>query len=448
MFPAQTYRNRRQALMSHVSSGLILLPANGDAPMNYQGNIYPFRQDSNFRYFAGLNQPDLTLVIDVEAGQSTLYGEDISLDHIIWMGEQPSMRELADSAGIEKTGSPRELAELLSSQKRKVHYLPPYREERFRQLQDWLGISRTAIEAGVSQEAVRGVIALRSIKSAEEITEMEKAVNTTRRMHHAAMEHAAPGMLEAELAGLIEGIAIQADGRLSYPAIVSRNGQILHNHYHGNELQKGDLVLIDAGAETPTGYAGDVTRTFCVGRDMDAKQQAVYDIVKKAEENIIADLRPGLPYQSCHRQALTIIASGLKELDLMKGDPSEAAASGAAGLFMPHGLGHLIGLDVHDMEDLGEDLVGYTDSIKRSEQFGTRSLRLGRELEAGFVITVEPGIYFIPALIERWKADGKFTDFINYEALKTYYDFGGIRIEDDVLITEDGYRVLGDPIRK
>lgn len=448
MFSASTYHNRRQSLARKVGSGLILLPGNGEAPMNYLHNTYPFRQDSNFRYFAGLNQPDLCLLIDAETGQSTLYGTEITLDHVIWMGDQPSLRERAERAGIEAVGSPAELATSLVKTDRKVHYLPPYREERFRQLQDWLGISRTSVEANFSVEATRAVIELRSKKTAEEIEQMELAVNTTRRLHHAARDHAQPGMLEAEVAGLIEGIAIQAGGRLAYPAIVTRNGQILHNHYHGNQLKTGDLLLIDAGAETPTGYAGDVTRTWCIGREMDERQRHVYDTVRRAEEQVIADLKPGVPYRDYHRQANEIIAAGLIELGVMKGDPKAATVAGATALFMPHGLGHMIGMDVHDMEDLGEDRVGYDAEIQRSEQFGLKSLRLGRRLQEGFVITVEPGIYFIPALIDRWRSEGKHTDFIDYAALENFRDFGGIRIEDNVLITADGARVLGEAIGK
>lgn len=448
MFSATTYQKRRHLLAQDVNSGLILLPGNGEAPLNCPDNIYPFRQDSSFRYFAGVNQADLTLVINADDGSSSLYGDDITLDHIVWMGEQPSIRELANRSGIDKIGSLANLATLLTNTSQQVHYLPAYREARFRQLQDWLGISRPNVEANFSVELIKAVIKQRSIKSAEEVAEMEIAVATTRRMHHSAMDLASPGITEAFVAGLIEGMAIQDGGRLAYPAIVTRNGHILHNHYHGNELNTGDLLLIDAGAESASGYAGDITRTCCVGRELDNQQRPIYDLVKKAEEDIIADLKPGVPYRDYHLRAGEIIAAGLKDIGLMKGDPAEAVAAGAHALFMPHGLGHMIGLDVHDMEDLGEDLVGYNDDIKRSEQFGTRSLRLGRKLEAGFVITVEPGIYFIPALIDRWKADGLHKDFINYDALPAYRNFGGIRIEDNILITESGNRVLGTGIRK
>ncbi|MEM6772280.1 MAG: M24 family metallopeptidase, partial [Bacteroidota bacterium] len=325
-------------------------------------------------------------------------------------------------------------------------FLPPYRRARQGYLAEQLGtfdkLSGTA-DAGCSVELIRAVVGLRSVKSAEELEQMDLAVKTSMKMHAAAQAHAAPGQLEAEVAGLIEGIAISANGRLSYPAIVTKNGHVLHNHYHGNVLQRGDLLLIDAGAETPTGYAGDITRTFAVGAPMTAKQQAVWDIVQHAKTDCIAALRPGITYRSVHDQAGRIITDGLKAIGLMRGDTDAAVAAGAHALFMPHGLGHMIGLDVHDMEDLGEDYVGYDATTTRSAQFGTRSLRLGRELRAGFALTVEPGIYFIPALIDRWRADGTCAEFINFSALEAYRDFGGIRLEDNVVVTEGGSRVLG-----
>lgn len=484
MFTSAIYRARRAELAKAVGQGLLLLPANGEAPMNYADNIYPFRQDSTFRYFTGLNLPDLVLLIDADTGHSFLYGEDFSIDHIIWMGQQPSVAHLAEQAGIREYGDLQALRQRLASSTQPVYFLPPYRAERREQLLGWLGgradFQQAYKEGGAPAQAgtqyghtsagampmdvavffkmltqrpgnlqlIRSVIQQRAIKSAEEIAEMEIAVNTTRAMHHRAIEIAAAGMTEAEVAGELEGIAIAAGGRLSYPAIVTRNGHILHNHYHGNILRKGDLLLIDAGAESASGYAGDITRTLCVGSSRSQQQEEIYQIVKKAEEDVIRDLRPGIPYAHYHQQAALIIAEGLRGLGLMKGDPKEAVAAGAHALFFPHGLGHMIGLDVHDMEDLGEDLVGYDDEIQRSSQFGTRSLRLGRRLEAGFVLTVEPGIYFIPALMDLWQQEGRYSDFINYPALAAYRDFGGIRLEDNVLITATGSRVLGEPIEK
>ncbi len=486
MFAPTVYRERRAKLAQAVGQGLLLLPANSEAAMNYKDNTYPFRQDSHFRYFTGLNLPDLLLLMDADTGHSFLYGNEIDLHHVVWMGPQPSLADLAAQAGIREWGSLAQLATRLSDSRQSIYFLPPYRAERREQLLTYLqnttdfqaaltSLSRGAnssmpssnsgINAGASvlpsasvlevllqrpanQALIKAVIALRSIKSEAEVAEMEIAVNTSRAMHHRAKEIAAPGKSEAMIAGELEGIAIAAGGRLSYPAIVSRNGHILHNHYHGNILKKGDLLLIDAGAESSSGYAGDITRTLCIGGAMEPQQKAIYDLVRQAEEAVIAALRPGIPYWHYHQQAALVIAEGLRAIGLMKGEPAAAVEAGAHALFFPHGLGHLIGLDVHDMEDLGEDLVGYNEQIRRSSQFGTRSLRLAKPLEAGFVLTVEPGIYFIPTLIDRWQAEGQHQDFINYQALAAYRDFGGIRLEDNVLITETGSRVLGEPIAK
>lgn len=440
MFPAATYQARRQTLAAAIPSGLALILGNGESPMNYAGNDYPFRQDSNFRYFAGHARPDLALTVDA-AGRSQLWGDDVSLDHIVWMGEQPAVRELAAAVGADYGGTRAQLAELLTRHADEVRYLPPYRAARRDYLRATVGHHDRP-----DGDLVRAVIAQRSVKSAAEIAEMEKAVRTSLQMHAAARRHAAPGQLEAAAAGVVEGIAVAAGGRLAYPAIVTRNGHVLHNHYHGNVLEAGDLLLIDAGAETPSGYAGDLTRTFAVGRPLTDRQRAVYNIVDRARTEAIAAARPGVANFDLHLGAGRTIAAGLKDLGLIKGDPAEAVAAGAHALFMPHGLGHMIGLDVHDMEDLGEDLVGYDAEFTRSEQFGTRNLRLGKRLAEGYVITVEPGIYFIPVLIDRWRAEGKHADFIDYEALAAYRDFGGIRLEDDVVITAEGSRTLGEKV--
>ena len=437
MFSAQTYTTRRQKLADALRDGLILLPGNGEAAMNYTGNTYPFKQDSNFRYFAGHNRPDLVLIVDAGSGESYLYGDDPTLDDIVWMGEQPLVKELAERIGARYGGKLNQLESALA-RATTVHFLPPYREERRRQLRAWFGTDRQPSEA-----LIRAVVEQRAVKSAEEIAEMNVATRTSLAMHEAARANLRAGMTEAEVAGLIEGLAISAGGRLAYPAIVSRNGHILHNHHHGNTLKDGDLLLIDAGAEAPSGYAGDITRTFPVSGTLDDRQQAVYAIVDRAKDEAIAALRPGVPYRDLHDASARTIAAGLKDLGLMKGDPAEAVAAGAHALFYPHGLGHLIGLDVHDMEDLGEDLVGYDAEFTRSPLFGTRNLRLGRRLRENMVVTVEPGIYFIPFLTDRWRAEGKHTDFINYAALDAYRGFGGIRLEDDVVVGAAGPRVLG-----
>ncbi len=437
MFTKTTYQARRQRLAQDVASGLVYLPGNKETPRNYAGNIYPFRQDSNFRYFAGHDIPALALTIDAGSGASKLWGEDTDLDHVIWMGEQPGVLELAERIGADYGGGLADLEALLRKYRNEVHFLPPYRAERKAAISALLGK-----EAQASEPLIRAVIDQRSLKSAAEIEQMSVAVSTSMAMHAAAHAHAAPGQLEHETAGLLEGMAIAAGGRLAYPAIVTRNGHILHNHYHGNVLRKGDLLLIDAGAESTSGYAGDITRTFAIGAPLSSKQADIYRLVDKAKRICMDSCRPGVPFSELHDLAGKIIFSGLSDLGLTKGDPNEAVAAGAHALFMPHGLGHMIGLDVHDMEDLGEDLVGYDEEFQRSTQFGTRNLRLGRRLREGYVITVEPGIYFIPALMDRWQGEGLHTDFINYGKVNSYRDFGGIRLEDNVAITAEGSKTL------
>lgn len=448
-FPSSTYTHRRKGLVAQLDKGIILLIGNDDAGMNYSGNTYFYRQDSTFLYYCGIDQPGLSAIIDIESGEATIYGDELSIDDIVWMGQQATIRSKAEKAGIHKVEPAAKLAEALQAAKgRDIHYLPPYRGTH--QLRYWnlLGIAPQDQKAGVSVSLINAVVAQRSIKTAEEVVELEKAVRVTNRMHLAAMRGAAPGVSEAHLTGLVHSEARAGGGNLSFPIILSVDGQILHNHHHDNVLKEGDLVLCDSGAEVLSRYSGDMTRTFPAGATFTQKQKEVYQIVLDANMGVINALKPGVPYRDMHDLSSRVIASGLKELGLMKGNVDEAVAQGAHALFFPHGLGHMMGLDVHDMENLGEDHVGYNDSIKRSDLFGTAYLRLGREMESGFVLTVEPGIYFIPELMDTWKAEGKHTDFINYDKLDAYRDFGGIRIEDDYLITEDGGHLLGDHVPK
>lgn len=452
MFSKATYVSRRQQLMSDVKDGgLILLLGNEESSKNYKDNTYRFRQDSNFLYFLGHDHPHLAAVIDPESGETTLFGDDLSIDHIVWMGPQPSMRERAERVGAAKVAEYDALSATLAQAAqagRPIHYLPPYRPENVLKLIRWLGLSPDEVEKGASVDLIKAVVKQAAHKTAEEIAEIEKAVTISGQMHVAAMRSARPGIKEAELAGIVEGIAIGAGGDVAYPVILTINGQTLHNHYHGNVLKSGQLVLGDFGAETAMHYAGDITRTFPVDPKFTSRQKDIYELVLKAEVDGIKSLKPGIPYRDVHLQTARIMADGLKDLGLMKGDMEAAVAEGAHALFFPHGLGHMLGLDVHDMEDLGEQYVGYSDTIKRSEQFGLNALRLGRELEPGFVLTVEPGLYFIPELIDQWQEAGKFKDFINYDKVAEYRDFSGVRIEDNVLITEEGSRILGAPIPK
>ncbi len=451
MFAKEVYWQRRKMLRAMVGEGLILFAGNEESSMNYSANTYHFRQDSSFLYFFGINKPGFYGVCDVDNDRDTLYGDDFTIDDIIWMGEQPAVSDLAAGVAVETSASVNELATLLKQAMqsgRKVHLLPPYRGDHKVKLAQLMDVDHKVLSGLISQELIDSVVKLRSHKDQFEISEIEKAVAVAGIMHTTAMKMAYPGNFERELAGAIEGIALSHGGPVSFPVILSMDGQTLHNHYHGNELSEGRMVVCDAGAETAMCYASDITRTFPVGGKFSTQQKEIYNIVLNANTETIEASIPGRTYREVHLMAARIIAGGLKELGLMKGDLDEAVAAGAHALFFPHGLGHMLGLDVHDMEGLGENHVGYSDSLKRSEQFGLAYLRLGRELEPGFVITNEPGCYFIPALIDQWKGEKKHTQFINYDEVKKYRAFGGVRIEDDVLITDTGSRVLGTPIPK
>ncbi len=451
MFSADTYSQRRKILKEKLGSGLVLLLGNEDSPMNYKANIYHFRQDSSFLYYFGLDMPHLAGVIDIDENKEIIFGDELTMDDIVWTGPLPSIVEQAAAVGVEETmpyNKIRNILQAAQAQRKTIHFLPPYRAENQVKLSNYIDLDYAAVAQHASVSLVKAVIAQRAVKSDDEIAEMEKAVNTTRAMHMTVMSGARAGMKEQDLVGVATNIAIANGGNLSYPVIMTIDGQTLHNHHHHNTLQSGLLVLGDFGAETAMRYAGDITRTFPVDNTFTSRQKDIYNIVLKAEEDCIASLRPGITYQQTHLKAASIITNGLKALGLMKGSTEDAVQAGAHALFFPHGLGHMIGLDVHDMEDLGEDLVGYNETTKRIDQFGTKYLRLGRTLEEGFVLTVEPGIYFIPELIDQWKAEGKHSDFLNFDKISEYKNFSGIRIEDNVLITGDGYRVLGDRIPK
>ncbi len=449
MFSKEVYIQRRARLKAMVKQGLILILGNSDAPMNYPSNTYHFRQDSTFLYFFGLDHQGLAGVIDAESGEEILFGDDYTLDDTIWMGPQTSIREKGETVGIQKTKAFSELSKGISralKEGRQIHFTPPYRGENTMLLADLLDIHHREVATKASHGLIKACIELRSIKEPCEIEEMEKHMAVAYKMHTTAMQMAHPGVSEQEITGALEGISMSGGGIVSFPVICSVRGETLHNHYHGNILKKGDLLLVDAGSESPLHYATDHTRTSPVGGNFTPLQRNIYQIVLNANNRAFEAMKPGLPYRDIHLLAARVIASGLKELGLMKGDVNEAVEAGAHALFMPHGLGHMIGLDVHDMEDYNETLVGYDDEIERSSQFGLTALRLGRRLQAGFTITNEPGIYFIPALIDSWKGQKRFTDFIDYKELEKFKGFGGIRLEDDILITPDGARILGHRI--
>jgi len=451
MFKKEVYTERRNKLKKELKSGLVLSPGNAEASFNYPANTYHFRQDSNFLYFFGLDHPDLAGVLDIDNNKDYIFGNDVDMHDIIWMGPQPLIKDRAAKAGIENTAPFSHLGEFLNEaikSGRNIHFLPPYRGEHLILLNQLLGLSTDKVKDYVSEELIKAIVKLRSVKDKYEIVEIEKAVDIAYEMHITAMKMAMHGVVEREIAGTIEGISLAKGGPVSFPIILSINGQTLHNHYHGNTLVKDRMMITDAGAETTMHYASDITRTVPVGGKFNKRQKEIYEIVLAANMKAIEAIKPGIPYKEIHLLVCKIITKGLKELGLMKGDPNEAVKQGAHTLFMPHGLGHMMGMDVHDMEGLGENYVGYDKNTKRSGKFGTAFLRLGKELQTGFVLTVEPGIYFIPELFAQWKAEKKFTEFINYNKVETYLDFGGIRIEDDVLVTETGHRILGKPIPK
>ena len=451
MFSADVYVERRKLLRTDVGSGLILLLGNEESPMNYADNQYPFRQDSSFLYFFGLDCPGLAAVIDVDQNNECVFGDNLTVDDIIWTGSQPSLKEKCWKVGISETAGLDKLPAVLSKaveQHRKIHFLPQYRTGNVLKVQQLLQINPSVIHEHVSEPLIRAVVAQRSIKTENEIAQIEKALEISYEMQMLAMKMSKPGVYERQVAGAMEAVALSNGSRFAFPTIFSIHGETLHNLYHGNVMKDGDIAINDSGAESPLHYASDITRTIPISGKFSQKQKEIYAIVLNAQEKAIEAIKPGIEFRNIHLLACQSLATGLKELGLIKGNIEEAVNAGAHTLFFQCGLGHMMGLDVHDMEALGEDYVGYTDTIKRNHNFGFRSLRLGRALEPGFVLTVEPGIYFIPELIDRWKADKKNSQYINYDMVEKYKDFGGIRIEDDVLVTENGHRVLGKKIPK
>jgi len=445
MFSKDTYRKRRTQLQNRIDGGLLLFLGNGESPMNYADNCYPFRQDSSYLYYFGLDQPDLAAVVDVDEGTSIIFGDELTIDHIVWVGDLPTVAERAERVGVTDTRPREDLAEVVGAAAaagRSVRYLPPYRAENSILLHELLGVPLREAADRASLDFIRAVVDQRSIKSDEEIVELDKTVDISVEMHIAAMRMARPGMLESEIAAEVERVAVAAGGRISFPVIATIHGETLHNHFHGNTLSDGDLFLLDAGAETAMGYAGDLSSTFPVSSTFSGRQRTIYELQLAAYNTAVAMLAPGVSNRDVHFAAARVIADGMKDLGLMKGDIDEALAAGAHAMFFPCGVGHMMGLDVHDMEDLGEIHVGYGGEAK-STQFGLKSLRLGRELESGFVITIEPGIYFVPQLMDLWRSQNHCADFLDFDALDQWRDFGGIRNEEDFLITAEGARRLG-----
>ncbi|WP_251952801.1 aminopeptidase P family protein [Salinibacter ruber] len=453
MFAPATYRSRRRTLVEHErpDSGLVLLLGNRRSPRNYVDNPHPFRQDGTFLYYFGLDRPDLYGLIDLDAGASTLYGEEATLDDVVWEGEQTALWEDAAAVGIDTVDPPSALDARIAQarqQGRPVHVLPPYRDEHRLRLETLLGRPHTQLDDAVSEPLIRAVVRQRSVKSSEEVAEIETALERTAQAHACAQGRAIPGASEQEIVGAMTGLLTTEGSTFSFTPTCSVRGEVLHNHSYPNTLEEGDLLLVDAGATSPCHYAGDVTRVTPVGGGFTPQQRAIYDAVLSAQTAAINAVAPDVPFIEIHKHAARTLTEHLIDLGLMQGAADEAVAAGAHALFFPHGLGHMMGLDVHDMESLGETFVGYAEDQTPPDQFGLHTLRLGRPLRPGFVITVEPGCYFIPPLIKQWREERRHERFINYERVEDFLGFGGIRIEDDMLVTEDGARILGPDIPK
>jgi len=444
MFSKETYISRRQELKELVGEGVIILFGNNEAPMNYPANAYaPMRQDSSFLYYFGQHCDGLVGVIDIDNDTEMLFGDDIDVEDIVWMGYTPSVADLAAEVGITKTAPMSNLTAYIKRQTSKIHFLPPYRFDTKIQIMDLLGIHPSQQKEAASLDLIKAVVKMRATKSAEEIAYIEAACDVGYAMHTTAQLLIKPGVTERFVAGQVDGIARSLAQGNSFATIFSQHGEIMHGNPSDAKLEDGRLVLCDAGCEL-NDYCSDHTRTMPVNGKFTQRQLEIYSIVEACHDYVLDVAKPGVKYMDVHFAVCRLMTERLKELGLMKGDTNEAVAAGAHAMFLPHGLGHMMGMDVHDMEGLGQIYVGFDEETRPNlEQFGTNCLRMGRKLEEGFVMTDEPGIYFIPALIDDWKASGHCKEFLNFDKLETYKDFGGIRIEDDILITKDGCRFLG-----
>ncbi len=446
MFSAKTYAARRQTLRSKIGSGIIILPGNMFSPNNYPNNAYYFRQDSSFLYYFGLNIPALFGVIDADSGEEALYGDDFTVEDIIWTGPQPTLRELGEKVGISATFPMAELKGRLRkaiTMGRKIHYLPPYRGETKLQLCDLLGLQPALLHDYKSVELMFAVIEMREKKSAEEIEEMERAFLIGYQMHLTAMKMCRPGRIEREISGAIEGVSKSLGSGVSFPSIVSQHGETLHNLSCDGVLTEGRMLLVDAGGETVNNYCSDHTRTYPVSGKFTERQKDVYNVVLAAHDHVARIVKPHMMYTDIHNAAYKVLAEGLIGLGLIHGTASDAVASGAMTLFMPHGLGHGLGMDVHDCEGMGERSFDYSQLAERAARSATCVYRAAWRIEPGTVMTDEPGLYFIPALIDKCRAEGLYKGIVDYDKLDSYRDFGGIRIEDDLVVTEDGCRMMG-----
>lgn len=453
MFSKEVYARRRQTLVAKMADsaaegkrGIALFIGNTEAPAQYKDNCYKFRQDSTWLYFFGIDQPLYAAIIDLDNGNETIFANDVEIGDIIWMGPQPSVASVAASVGVEKSAPYTDLnaaAAKVLAEGRPVHFVKPSRYYNTMKIASLLGCGTDEVAGRFSLALTKAIISMRLVKEDCEIEAIDDACNLGYEMHTVARNSIVPGIIEQEIVGKMDGVTLSKGWGVSFPTILTQHGETLHNHLHDKIIEPGKLMVIDAGAESNVHYASDFTRTYPTSGKFTAKQREIYQIVCDCNEFAFSMTRPGISYREVHLKTMHLMLEELRALDIVRGDVQDMVEAGIAGLFMPHGLGHNMGLDVHDMEDYGENYVGYDDDQSRSPQLGLGSLRMARKLVPGNVITDEPGIYFIPALIEKWKSEKTDQGFVNYSKLESYYDFGGIRLEDDVLVTADGARRLG-----
>ena len=453
MFSKEVYARRRQTLVAKMADsaaegkrGIALFIGNTEAPAQYKDNCYKFRQDSTWLYFFGIDQPLYAAIIDLDNGNETIFANDVEIGDIIWMGPQPSVASVAASVGVEKSAPYTDLNAAVAkvlAEGRPVHFVKPSRYHNTMKIASLLGCGTDEVAGRFSLALTKAIISMRLVKEDCEIEAIDDACNLGYEMHTVARNSIVPGIIEQEIVGKMDGVTLSKGWGVSFPTILTQHGETLHNHLHDKIIEPGKLMVIDAGAESNVHYASDFTRTYPTSGNFTAKQREIYQIVCDCNEFAFSMTRPGISYREVHLKTMHLMLEELRALDIVRGDVQDMVEAGIAGLFMPHGLGHNMGLDVHDMEDYGENYVGYDDDQRRSPQLGLGSLRMARKLVPGNVITDEPGIYFIPALIEKWKSEKTDQGFVNYSKLESYYDFGGIRLEDDVLVTADGARRLG-----
>lgn len=453
MFSKDVYARRRQTLVAKMADsaaegkrGIALFIGNTEAPAQYKDNCYKFRQDSTWLYFFGIDQPLYAAIIDLDNGNETVFANDVEIGDIIWMGPQPSVASVAASVGVEKSAPYTDLNAAVAkvlAEGRPVHFVKPSRYYNTMKIASLLGCGTDEVAGRFSLALTKAIISMRLVKEDCEIEVIDDACKLGYEMHTVARNSIVPGIIEQEIVGKMDGVTLSKGWGVSFPTILTQHGETLHNHLHDKIIEPGKLMVIDAGAESNVHYASDFTRTYPTSGKFTAKQREIYQIVCDCNEFAFSMTRPGISYREVHLKTMHLMLEELRALDIVRGDVQDMVEAGIAGLFMPHGLGHNMGLDVHDMEDYGENYVGYDDDQSRSPQLGLGSLRMARKLVPGNVITDEPGIYFIPALIEKWKSEKTDQGFVNYSKLESYYDFGGIRLEDDVLVTADGARRLG-----